>query len=146
MRKLWILVLLLVCMLTSCIGSDAHGSAKEAVESVLMHFHITDGVVYGDSDEQYRLSDSMLSLMFDGDSLPEFEYVESCAAYFSRRFSQHELVVLRLYDMSHREELAALCKRRAEKKENAVVFYDGVYVYLICMENNGEIVSYLKGK
>ena len=36
-------------------------------------------------------------------------------------------------------------QKRAKKKENAVVFADGVYVYLICTDQNEEISRYLQG-
>lgn len=122
------------------------GDAYQIVDKIMTHFELSDGVLYSDrEDSEYYLSDSMIERMFsEGYGLPEFEYVVSCAAYFSRRFSEGEVVVLELCDKSHREELVKLCRRRASKKENAVVYADGVYVYLICTDINDQILSYLK--
>ena len=76
--------------------------------------------------------------------MADFPYVTSCAVYFSRHFSEREIVVLKLCDLSHQRELLRLLRKRAEKKENAVAFADGVYVYLICTDQNEEIKHYLE--
>ena len=47
-------------------------------------------------------------------------------------------------DLSHTEDITHLLQKRAKKKENAVVFADGVYVYLICTDQNEAISRYLK--
>jgi hypothetical protein len=61
----------------------------------------------------------------------------------SRRFSSEEIVVVKLHDRSYRDEVEALFLIRAKKKNNAIVFCDGVYVYLVCAENRDEIKRFL---
>lgn len=148
MMKRFLLILLGFSVLLVSCGTPVQekGDAYQVVEKIMTHFELADGVLYSDrEDADYFLSESMLERMFsEGYGLPEFEYVVSCAAYFSRRFSEGEIVVLKLCDKSHREELMKLCRRRAEKKENAVVYADGVYVYLICTDINDKILAYIK--
>ena len=136
MMKRFLLILLGFSVLLVSCGTPVQekGDAYQVVEKIMTHFELADGVLYSDrEDADYFLSDSMLDRMFsEGYGLPEFEYVVSCAAYFSRRFSEEEIVVLKL------------CRRRAEKKENAVVYADGVYVYLICTDINDKILAYIK--
>lgn len=146
-KKLFLVFIVFSILLTSCRTSvQDRGEAYQILEKIMEHFELSDGVLYSDCEgADYYLSDSMLDRMFsEGYGLPEFEYVVSCAAYFSRRFSEREIVVLKLCDPSHREEIVKLCRRRAAKKENAVVYADGVYVYLICTDINDRILSYIK--
>jgi hypothetical protein len=110
-------------------------------------FSITDGYVYGKCEgETHFLSDAMLERMFMGADLADLCYVESMAVYFSRRFSEREILVIVLFDMSHREAIVALLEKRANRKENALVSTNGRYVYLVCTENNEEILSFLREK
>ena len=147
--KIRILFLLVIAVLvSSCTPTwtAEQGDAEEVLEEILNRFEFSDGVVYSDrNDADFVLSDAMIERMFsDGYGVPAFEYVVSCAAYLSRRYSDHEIVVIKLCDKSHREEMMQVCRRRAAKKENAVVYADGVYVYLICTDRNEEILDYIK--
>ena len=139
--------MILAFLLSGCGHADSDtGDAVTVLTALTAHFEMKSGVIYGDGEnDEHILTDAMLDRMFsDGQGLPEFAYVVSRAAYFSRRFSEEEIVVLKLCDRSHRGELMTLLRRRAAKKENAVVYADGVYVYLICTDRNEEIVKYLK--
>jgi hypothetical protein len=70
--------------------------------------------------------------------------VVSAAVYFSKRFSEHEILIFKVCDLSHTEDITRLLQKRARKKENAVVIADGVYIYLICTDQNESIINYLK--
>ncbi len=140
-------MLIFVLIFSSCAAfSEEDADAQEKLERVLEAFSIGDGVLYSTrEDAEYILSDAMTERMFFyGKDISSLAEVESAAAYFSRRFSDEEIVVLKLFDLSYRNEVEALCKLRASKKENAIVFCDGVYIYLICTGKNEEIHNYLK--
>lgn len=146
MKKLSVFLALALFFLTSC-GSvpRERGTAEAALRDILARFGMEDGVIYGDGEGEEPLSDGMLaSLLCEGGASSYLRYVESRAVYFSRRFSPHEILVLRLSDKSHRQEAVTLLRRRAEKKKNAVVYADGVYVFLLCTDKNAEILSYIK--
>lgn len=148
MKKFFLLTLLLAFALTSCgTPKKAHrGNAQEILSEILENFEQGDGFVYTDEvGAEYPLTDAMLARMFpdDGDTADLF-CVVSAAVYFSRRFSDREILVLEICDISHTELIVRLLQKRAKKKENAVVFADGVYVYLICTDENEEISRYLQ--
>lgn len=149
MRKFLICLFLTALFFVSC-DSGPHilkkGEAEEILEEVLSHFQIADGTVYSTGlSAENPLTDSLLARMFPerGDTDDLF-CVRSAAVYFSKRFSDKEILVFELFDISGREKIVALLQKRAKKKENAVVLSDGVYVYLICTDQNGEISRYLK--
>lgn len=147
MRKYCVLLLFIISMLSSCSSfSEKDIDAEEKLVGVLDAFSMHEGVLYSTRDgAKYALSDSVQERMFFyGKDISSLTQVESAAAYFSRRFSEEEIVVLKLFDLSYREEVMALCKLRASKKENAIVFCDGVYVYLVCTKQNEEIRRFLK--
>ncbi len=149
MRKVLMWLLLLSVFLTSCFpfGTKKRtGDAEEVLSEILETFSISDGVIYSEKEgAAYPLTDALLERMFcDEGDMADFAYVTSCAVYFSRHFSEREIVVLKLCDLSHQRELLRLLRKRAEKKENAVAFADGVYVYLICTDQNEEIKHYLE--
>lgn len=148
MKFRMMLLLIAAVFLVSCTSSPLSdkGDAEQVLHGLLSHFDLPSGIVYSSAGgAEYPLTDSLIERMFsDGYGVPEFQYVVSCAAYFSRRFTEHEIVVIKLCDRSHREEVMNLCRRRAEKKENAVVYADGVYVYLVCTDQNDEIIKALK--
>jgi hypothetical protein len=148
MKKFFLLTLLLAFAFTSCgTPKTAHrGNAQEILSEILENFEQGDGFVYTDeAGAEYPLTDTMLARMFpdDGDTADLF-CVVSAAVYFSRRFSDREILVLEICDISHTELIVRLLQKRAKKKENAVVFADGVYVYLICTDMNEEISRYLQ--
>lgn len=149
MKKITLWALICAFLFTSCgvdLPSRRKGSAEEILAEILSNFTLSDGLVYESAmNAEYPLTDAMLARMFpdDGDTA-DLVCLISAAVYFSKRFSEHEIIVFQLSDLSHTEKIVRLLQKRAKKKENAVVFADGVYVYLICTDRNGEIVSFLK--
>ena len=143
-----LLLILTAVFLVSCASplSEDRGDAEQVLRKILSRFELPCGVVYSDAENaEYPLTDSLIERMFsDGHGVLAFEYVTSCAVYFSRHFTEHEIVVIKICDRSHREEVMNLCRRRAEKKQDAVVYDDGVYVYLICTDQNHEILKAIK--
>ena len=149
MRKILVILFLIPFIFASCGPDMRHskkGDAEEILRDVLSCFQITDGYVYSTKPlSEYPLSDALLARMFPerGDT-DDLYCLRSAAVYFSRRFCEDEIVVFELCDISNRDKILALLQKRARKKENAVVFSDGVYVYLICTDRNEEISRYLK--
>lgn len=148
MRKFIIFLFLIGFLFISCTPSDPlkKGNAEEILRDVLNQFQMTDGTVYSRGlTAENPLTDSLLARMFPerGDT-EDLCYVRSAAVYFSKRFSDEEILIFELHDISGREKIVALFQKRANKKENAVVLSDGVYVYLICTKQNEEIKRYLK--
>lgn len=147
-RKLWLVLIVLMFLLNSCrpFVSKPQGNAEEILQEIVSQFYLPDGVIYSKrEDAEYLLTDSLLERMFpDTGDLADFYYVSSAAVWFSRRFSEGEIVVLELCDLSHQRELLRLLSKRTEKKENAVAFANGIYVYLICTDKNKEIMRYLQ--
>ena len=143
-----LLLMIAAVFLVSCTASpwEDRGDAEQVLCGLLSRFELPAGVVYsGAQGAEYPLTDSLIERMFsDGYGVPAFQYVVSCAVYTSRHFTEHEIVVAKLCDRSHREEVMNLFRRRAEKKENAVVYADGVYVYLICTDRNEDIRKALR--
>ena len=120
--------------------------AEEILRDVLSCFQISDGYIYSTKPlAEYPLSDAVLARMFPerGDT-DDLYCLHSAAVYFSKRFCEDEIIVFELCDISNRDKILTLLQKRARKKENAVVFSDGVYVYLICTDQNEEISRYLK--
>ena len=148
MKKL-LPVLIVACFLTACglsLPSGRTGSASQIMTELLSEFTLGEGFVYeSELTAELPLTDSLLARMFpdDGDT-EDLVCVISAAAYFSKRFSEHELLIFEVCDLSHTEDITHLLQKRAKKKENAVVFADGVYVYLICTDQNEAISRYLK--
>ena len=134
--------------LSSCVPlkTERKGDAAEVLLDILTEFHMENGALYSKKeDAEYRLTDPLLARMFpDTGDMADFAYVTSAAVWFSRRFSENEIIVFKLCDLSHQRELLRLLAKRAEKKENAVAFANGIYVYLICTDQNAEIMRYLQ--
>ena len=148
MRKIFVVTLALSLLFFSCgvrSGRTAE-NAGEVMEALLSEFSPGDGFFYSDgANAEYPLTDAVLERMFPGDGdLEDLFCVTSAAVWFSKRFSEHEIIVFELCDRSHRERIVGLLEKRARKKENAVVFADGVYVYLICTDSNEAISRYLR--
>lgn len=115
------------------------------MRDVMIHFQVSDGYLYSrDEKAEYLLTDAMLERMFSGASLEDLRYAESMAAYFSGRFCESEIVVIELFDMSHRKTIVSLLTKRAELKERATVYAQGNYVFLICTEQNEEILEIIR--
>ena len=148
MRKFCSLTLLFAFLLTACSVSEKttrKGNAEKILYEILSEFEFTDGFIYGSTHESaFPLTDAMLARMFpdDGDTADLF-CVKTAAIYFSKRFSEHEILIFELCDRSHTEDIVRLLQKRAKKKENAVVISDGVYVFLICSDQNEAISRYL---
>ncbi len=147
-RKILIYFLIFSLFFVSCapLKNETKGDATEVLTDILSQFPIENGAVYSDQNgAEYPLTDALLARMFnDEGDMADFAYVTSAAVWFSRRFSEREIVVLKLCDLSHQRELLRLLARRAEKKENAVAFANGIYVYLVCTDRNEEIMRYLQ--
>ena len=148
MKKLFLfpIALLILVSCTASPSSHQKGSAAEIMAALLSQVAQEDGFVYSSAlDAALPLSDALLERMFpDTGDTADLECVVSAAVYFSKRFSEHEIVIFELCDRSHTEKIVRLLQKRAKKKENAVVFADGVYVYLICTDCNEAISRYLK--
>lgn len=151
MRKFLIFLFLLLFVFSSCGQNISHskkGDAEDVLADVLSYFGIEDGYIYSTRPlAENPLTDALLARMFPerGDT-EDLICVYSAAVYFSRRFCEDEIIIFELCDISERDKIISLLKKRANKKENAVVFSDGVYIYLICSDRNEEISSYLKPK
>ena len=151
MRKFLIFLFLLLFVFSSCAQNTPYSKKRNAddiLTDVLSRFGITDGYVYSSQPlAEYPLSDALLARMFPerGDT-EDLICVRSAAVYFSRRFCKDEIIVFELFDISERNKIVSLLQKRARKKENAVVLSDGVYIYLICTDQNEEISRYLKPK
>lgn len=147
MKKILLLLIAAVTMLLcACSGGFyGEGTACSELSAITERFGLDDaGVIYSDDENAgYVLTQSMLSSMFSGNE-NKFRYAVSCAAYFSRRFSDGEIVVIQVSDRSRREEIYGMCLRRAAKKHNAIVYADGNFVYLICTDINSEIAGYIR--
>lgn len=147
MRKWMSVFLLFTIFLTACAPSFSEKeSAAEKLSAVLDEFDLTSGTVYStDMDAEYPFTDAMAERMFFfGRDISALSHAESTAVYVSHRFSAEEIVVMKLCDPSHRDEVERLFQLRAEKKKNAIVFHDGVYVYLICTDQNEQICQFIK--
>ena len=148
MKKFLLTAILLASLFPSC-GSPRtaqKGCAAEIMSTILDRFETEDGFVFtSEREAEYPLTDAMLARLFpdEGDTADLFCTV-SAAVYVSKRFCEHEIIIFELCDISHTETILRLFKKRARKKENAVVFADGVYVYLICTDQNEAISRYLK--
>lgn len=146
LRKWMIVGLLLTAFLTACAPSfAAKESASEKLSAVMSAFDLAQGTVYStDADAVYLFTDAMAERMFFfGRDISALSHAESTAVYVSRRFSGEEIVVMKLCDPSCRDEVERLFLLRAQKKKNAIVFHDGVYVYLICTDKNEDIRRFL---
>ena len=148
MRKMCLFFLALSFLLFSCAVPlpRKQQDAGEMMKKLLCEFALGDGFLYSDArDAEYPLTDAVLARMFtdEGDTEDLF-CVVSAAAWFSKRFSEQEILIFELCDRSHRERIVSLFQKRAKKKENAAVFSDGVFVYLICTDQNEAIRRYLQ--
>ena len=149
MKKFILSALVCACLLSACgvsLSEGKRGSAREIMAELMQEFTFAEGYVYESGREAaLPLSDAMLARMFpdDGDTADLF-CVRSAAVYFSKRFSEHEIVIFELCDRLHTEDIERLLQKRAKKKKNAVVIADGVYVYLICTDQNEAISRYLR--
>ena len=140
--------LMILAFFSSCgVSSFESSSSEELLRDIMICFQTEDGHLYSrDEKARYPLTDAMLDRMFFGASLEDLRYVESMAVYFSGRFCDHEIVVVELFDMSHRKTIASLLTKRAELKEHATVYAQGNYVFLICTEQNEEILDIIQEK
>ena len=148
MKRFFCCLLVVLIILTSCDESPSqHKSAEMLLHEIMEEFSIEDGYVYSDEmGAAQPLTDVMLERIFFGAMLDDLRYAKSVAVYFSRRFSEQEIVIIQLYDIAHRKTIMALLNKRAEKKENAIVSSQGNYVYLICTDKNSDILSALREK
>ena len=148
MRKFYLFLLALSLLFFSCAVPlpPERENAGETMRELLCTFPLGDGFVYSDArDAECPLTDAVLARMFPGEGdMEDLFCVESAAVWFSKRFSEQEIVIFELCDRSHRERIVSLMQKRAKKKENAVVFADGVFVYLICTDKNEAIRNYLQ--
>ena len=146
--KCFIVLLIFAFFFVSCspLSSKRKGDATAILQEILSVFPGKEGAIYSDREEaEYPLTDALIARMFpDMGDLDDFSYVVSRAAWFSRRFSDREILILEICDLSHQKDLLRLLEKRKKKKENAVVFADGIYLYLICTDQNEEIIRYLQ--
>ena len=139
---------MILVLFSSCGDASVHNpSSEELLREITIHFQKEDGNLYiRDEKAAYPLTDAMLERTFLGASLEDLRYVKSMAAYFSGRFCDHEILVIELFDMSHRKTIVSLLTKRAELKEHAMVYAQGNYVFLICTEQNEEILDIIRKK
>lgn len=147
-KKFMSLILIFSVFLTAClpVQTDRDDDALTVLDDIVTQFQLEEGMIYSNRlDAEYPLTASMLERMFPerGDTA-DLVYVASSAVWFSRRFSEKEIIVFQICDLSHQRELLALLAKRAKKKENAVVFANGIYLYLICTDRNDAIMRYLE--
>ncbi len=133
--------------LVSCAPARREGrSAYAILQELLSAFPMGDGYCYGTvSDAEKTLTDEMVARLFLDMRVEDLRYVEEMAVYLTKSFREGEIIVMKLFDPSHAGAVMSLLKRRAEKKENAALLQNGVYLYLICTDRNEAIISYLKG-
>ena len=145
----YICVLLVIAMLFSSCGNayTQTASAEALLQEVMLEFEIEDGYLYSrDAMAEHPLTDAMLERAFLGASLEDLRYAESVAVYFSGRFCDHEIIVIKLFDMSHRKAMVSLLTKRADLKEDALVSVWEDYVFLICTDRNEEILAAFREK
>ena len=146
-KKCLSLVLIFSIFLMSCspLQVDTERDSVTILNDIITQFQLEEGILYSDRmDAEYPLSASMLERMFpDRGDTADMIYIVSAAVWFSKRFSEREVIVFQICDLSHQRELLYLLAKRAKKKENAVVFANGIYLYLICTEQNEAIMRYL---
>ncbi len=143
MKRMTVLLLTALMLFSSCSRTETR-CARDILEEILTEFPQEDGFLYSDpAEDGLFLTDAMCERLFFDANLSDFRYVRSMACYFSRRYGEGEILILELYDLSHRDAVTALLSRRAEKKENAVLFTNGVYLYLICTKQNEAIKAFL---
>ncbi len=146
MKRFFLLLFVTVFLFSSCSVpfSTETRSAEAILNAVLTEFSISDGFYYSDAeDAAHPLTDALLSRMFMGKRLDDLRYVRSMAVWFSRRYREGEIIVIELFDRSHQRAVMALLSTRAGQKENAVLFANGAYLYLVCTEQNDEIKAFL---
>ncbi len=131
----------------SCIPARQESrSAYAILQELLSVFPMGDGYCYGTaSDAKETLTDEMVTRLFLDMRAEDLRYVEEMAIYLTKSFREGEIIVMKLFDPSHAKAVMSLLKRRAEKKENAALLQNGVYLYLICTDRNDAIISHLKG-
>lgn len=136
LRRMRALCLLLAASLifSGCgAPSDEGRGALAELCRIFSQTEASDYVIYGTEENAGRpLTDAMLERLFCGANLGDLCYVRSMALCVSRRFSDREIFVLELYDPSHRQTVKKMLSHRAEKKKDAVLLENGVYLYLIC--------------
>lgn len=80
----------------------------------------------------------------EGGNITAFENVKSCAVFLFQNFSDGEIDVIELCDVSHKPEMLAVVKRRARKKSGAVVLSRGRYIFLISCDDAEKIADYIR--
>ncbi len=145
MKRFLIFLLAWVFVLTACeTGKREERCAEDIMAAIFSEFPLSDGYIYSNArDAELVLSDAMLERLFAGARLEDLRYVKTMAVYLSARYSEGEIFIMELYDISHMHAVKSLLKKREEKKENAVLVTNGVYLYLIATEQNAEIVKFL---
>ena len=135
MKRIVFCILMLCLLASSCVPRAAPRTenADEELVRILSERGITGGTIYSRAaDAECSLTDAMLERLFFGSNTEDLRYVRSMALYTSGRMNEGEIFVLELYDLSHKEAVRRLLSYRAEKKENAVLSENGVYLYLLC--------------
>ncbi len=138
--KRMLLLLVALFVFSSC-GKVAREtrSPETLVTLICERFSLADGYAYTEK----TIEDAMLSRMFSGMRTEDLCYVRRMGIYLAKGFSREEVIIFELYDKAHGDAVKRLLAYRAEQKENAVLFQNGVYLYLICTNQNQEIKAYL---
>ena len=149
MKYIKTVILLALCafIMCSCVKEK---SALGIVEEVYTRFSFKYGAVYSDEYgkwDAYCFTEDMKKAVF-GENAEKYTYIKGVSGYFSRDMvSGAEFIAVELCDRSHRAEVMALLYRRAAKKldNDARVFCEGNFVFLVCGSKTEEIISYVRG-
>lgn len=128
-------------------GTVQEGSAVYKLNMIISEFSLSEmGAVYARGEECEReLSDGLIATMFsEGGNITAFGNVKSCAVFLFRDFSDGEIDVIELCDISHKPEMLAMVNRRAGKKSDAIVISRGRYIFLLNCENAENIADYIR--
>lgn len=128
-------------------GSAQDGSALRKLNMITDTFSLSGmGAVYARGEKCEReLSDELVARMFsEGGNITAFENVKSCAVFLFQNFSDGEIDVIELCDVSHKPEMLAVVNRRARKKSGAVVLSRGRYIFLISCDDAEKIADYIR--
>ncbi len=140
------LALFVMSFFVGC-GSAQDGSALRKLNMITDEFSLSEmGAVYARGEECEReLSDELVARMFsEGGNITAFENVKSCAVFLFQNFSDGEIDVIELCDVSHKPEMLAVVNRRARKKSGAVVLSHGRYIFLISCNDAEKIADYIR--
>ena len=141
------LISLLVIVFGGCNEIESNATPSDIMSKIKVAIpekEMIDGVSYigtgklyesNSADEADRLSDEMISEIYNGD----FSIAENYSVWLSENDGGTEIGVFKLKDIGDVEELIKIIKSRVERVteiENAVISSEGKYVYYLVTNIN----------